>query len=136
MQQIMSPREPRYCTRHSFHTRTAKGKISYRKRRRRNKVNSSLRKPFEPAILSIPANMSVIWFNDDQSEHSVAVNASSSDVPPEAVFDSDLIDPNGGSFIHKFTIPRTYDYYDSINSLSKSSIKMGSEFEGGQNMTC
>jgi plastocyanin len=80
--------------------------------------------------------MSVIWFNDDQSEHSVAVNATNSDMPPEAVFDSDLIDPNGGSFIHKFTIPGTYDYYDSMNRLSKSSIKMGSEFEGGQNMTC
>ncbi|MDQ4016439.1 MAG: hypothetical protein M3136_11840, partial [Thermoproteota archaeon] len=37
---------------------------------------------FEPSDISIPANMGVIWFNDDDSPHSVTFNDTNS---PEAI---------------------------------------------------
>lgn len=84
--------------------------------------------PFEPSSISIPANMGVAWFNDDDSQHSVTFN----DTSPEAI-DSGDIGP-GGIFIHKFSMPGTYDYYDSANPQSKGRINVGGEFESGQNM--
>ena len=84
--------------------------------------------PFEPSGISIPANMGVVWFNDDDSQHSVTFN----DTSPEAI-DSGDIAP-GGFFIHKFSTPGIYDYYDSANPQSKGRINVGSEFETGQNM--
>ena len=35
---------------------------------------------FEPGTISIPANMTVIWFNNDDAEHSVTVNAGNSTI--------------------------------------------------------
>jgi plastocyanin len=84
--------------------------------------------PFEPASISIPANMSVIWFNEDVSQHSVTFN----DTSPEAIDSGPLA--QGDVFIHKFSIPGIYDYYDSQNPTSKGRINVGSEFESGQNM--
>jgi plastocyanin len=84
--------------------------------------------PFEPFGISIPAGMGVVWFNDDDSQHSVTFN----DTSPEAIAQADVAP--GGFFIHKFTVPGTYDYYDSDNPSSKGRIKVGSEFEPGQNM--
>src|ERR671922_137101 len=84
--------------------------------------------PSEPSHISIPANMGVVWFNDDDSEHSVTFN----DTSPEAI-DSGTI-AQGGFFIHKFTTPGIYDYYDSGNPQSKGRINVGGGFEGGQNM--
>ena len=84
--------------------------------------------PFEPSGISIPANMGVIWFNDDDSQHSVTFN----DTSPETIASGPIA--QGGFFIHKFSIPGTYDYYDSENPQSKGRIKVGDEFESGQNM--
>jgi plastocyanin len=89
---------------------------------------------FEPQVISIPANMTVIWFNEDQSPHSVTVNASNSTVPASEQFDSDLIDPESGSFTHKFTVPGVYDYYDSTNPSSKGRVNVGGEYEEGKNI--
>jgi plastocyanin len=84
--------------------------------------------PFEPFGISIPANMTVIWFNDDDSEHSVTFN----DTSPESITSGTIA--QGGFFTHKFSIPGIYDYYDSANPQSKGRINVGSEFESGQNM--
>jgi plastocyanin len=84
--------------------------------------------PFEPSIISIPANMGVIWFNEDDSPQSVTFNATN----PEAI-QSVTIAP-GGFFIHKFTVPGTYVYYNSENPSAKGIIMVGSEFESGQYM--
>jgi plastocyanin len=84
--------------------------------------------PFEPSVISIPANMTVIWFNDDDSEHTVTFN----DTNPEAI-EPATIAP-GGFFIHQFSTPGIYDYYDSENPSAKGSIKVGTKFEPGQNM--
>jgi plastocyanin len=84
--------------------------------------------PFEPAVISIPANMGVVWFNDDDSQHSVTFN----DTSPEAIAPGDM--GPGGIFIHKFSTPGIYDYYDGANPQAKGRISVGSEFESGQNM--
>jgi plastocyanin len=84
--------------------------------------------PFEPSEISIPANMTVIWFNEDESPHSVTFN----DTNPEQI-QPGTIAP-GGFFIHKFTVPGTYDYYDEENPSAKGRIKVGAEFETGQYM--
>lgn len=84
--------------------------------------------PFEPSEISIPANMTVIWFNEDESPHSVTFN----DTSPEQI-EPGTIAP-GGFFIHQFTVPGTYDYYNSENPSAKGRIKVGAEFEPGQNM--
>jgi plastocyanin len=84
--------------------------------------------PFEPSDISIPANMGVAWFNEDDSPYSVTFN----DTSPEAI-DSGEIAP-GGFFIHKFSTPGIYDYYNSANPQSKGRINVGAEFESGQNM--
>ena len=83
---------------------------------------------FEPSDISIPANMGVVWFNDDGSEHSVTFN----DTSPEAI-DPGTIAP-GGFFIHKFSTPGIYEYYDDQNPSAKGRINVGGEFESGQYM--
>jgi plastocyanin len=85
--------------------------------------------PYEPTTISIPTGMTVIWFNEDQSEHSVTASSA----PQGAAFDSGLIAP-GGFFTHTFSVPGIYDYDDSANPSSKGRIKVGSEFEAGSNM--
>jgi plastocyanin len=89
---------------------------------------------FEPQVISIPANMTVIWFNEDQSPHSVTVNASNSTVPASEQFDSDLIIPDSGSFFYQFKVPGVYDYYDKTNPSSKGRINVGGEYEDGKNI--
>src|SRR5215210_4070146 len=84
--------------------------------------------PFEPSSISIPANMGVVWFNDDDSQHSVTFN----DTSPEAIDSADIAP--GGFFIHQFSTPGIYDYYDSANPQSKGRINVGAEFESGQYM--
>ncbi len=84
--------------------------------------------PFEPSSISIPANMTVIWFNDDDSTHTITFNYTS----PQAI-DPGMVEP-GGFFIHKFSMPGNYDYYDSYDPSLKGRIKVGAEFEPGQNM--
>jgi plastocyanin len=83
---------------------------------------------FEPSDISIPANMGVVWFNDDDSPHSVTFN----DTSPEAI-DPGTIAP-GGFFIHKFSTPGIYEYYDDQNPSAKGRINVGGEFESGQYM--
>jgi plastocyanin len=84
--------------------------------------------PFEPSEISIPANMTVIWFNEDDSPHSVTFN----DTSPEAIQSGSVA--SGGFFLHKFTVPGTYDYFDEENPLAKGRIRVGGEFETGQYM--
>ena len=83
---------------------------------------------FEPSDISIPTNMGVVWFNDDDSEHSVTFN----DTSPEAI-DPGTIAP-GGFFIHQFSTPGIYEYYDDQNPSAKGRINVGGEFESGQYM--
>jgi len=73
---------------------------------------------FEPGTISIPANMTVIWFNNDDAEHSVTVNTGNSTIPSGAAFDSDLIDPDRGSFFHQFTVRSSFYRHNNDNPYS------------------
>jgi plastocyanin len=84
---------------------------------------------FEPSSISIPANMTVIWFNDDDSPHSVTFN----DTNPEAIAPGDIAP--GGFFIHQFSTPGIYAYYDNENPSAKGRIKVGSMIQPGQYMS-
>jgi len=88
--------------------------------------------PFEPSSISIPANMTVIWFNDDDSTHTVTFN--NNDTNSSESIDSSGDIASGGFFIHQFSVPGNYEYYDSYDPSLKGRIKVGSEFENGQNM--
>lgn len=88
---------------------------------------------FEPSVISIPANMTAIWFNEDDSPHSITVDSSST-VPASEQFSSDFIDPVSGSFFYHFRVPGVYDYYDGVDPSSKGRINVGGEFESGSNM--
>jgi plastocyanin len=90
--------------------------------------------PFQPTTVSIPAGMTIIWFNEDQGEHSIKMNTTTSKVTNSTdTLNSDLIPPEG-SFTHTFTVPGIYDYYDSQNPSAKGRIKVGSEVQKGENM--
>jgi plastocyanin len=84
--------------------------------------------PFEPSIVSIPINVTVIWFNEDESPHSIMFN----DTSPEAIEPATIA--SGGFFVHQFSTAGTYDYYDTENPTSMGRIDVGSKFQQGQNM--
>ena len=101
---------------------------------------------FDPADVSIPLGMTVIWFNDDNSLHSVTTTnntaiivksgslySSYSTAPPQRI-DSAPIPTNGGSFIHTFSKPGTYNYYDKFDPRMHGTINVGSAIEPGKNM--
>jgi len=89
---------------------------------------------FNPAIISIPANLTVIWFNDDQNPHTVTVDTSISELArPDAAFDSGMIAPQG-AFVHQFKDPGTYVYYDRVNPSARGKVSVGDSFENGKNM--
>jgi plastocyanin len=81
---------------------------------------------FVPNAVSIPVGMTVIWFNNDNGEHSVTTLTNNSYSPPEAI-DSGPIVQNGGSFIHTFNHPATYVYFDQFDPSARGSISVGSD---------
>ena len=83
---------------------------------------------YNPSQVSIPAGMSVVWFNDDSNPHSVTTISSA----PEK-FDSGIIPP-GGFSIMTFTKPGLYMYYDKMNPSIEGSIVVGDLVQLGKNM--
>jgi plastocyanin len=92
------------------------------------------RSSFEPATIAIPANMTIIWFNDDQNPHTVTMNTSSSNVSSaDTSFDSGIIPPTG-QFIQQFSQSGIYEYYDNTNPSAKGRINVGDSYELGTNI--
>jgi plastocyanin len=87
---------------------------------------------FEPKEISIPTGMTVIWFNNDEGQHTVTTLTNNSYSPPEA-FDSGGILGSGGSFIHQFNTPGTYAYSDQFNPSIHGIVNVGSSVEQGKN---
>jgi plastocyanin len=83
---------------------------------------------YDPSQVSIPAGMTVVWFNDDSTPHSVTTISSA----PEQ-FDSGIIPP-GGFSIMTFTKPGVYIYYDKMNPSVEGSIIVGDLVHLGKNM--
>jgi plastocyanin len=109
---------------------------------------------YDPANVSIPAGMTVVWFNDDSAQHTVTAltneseQGRSSPVPVLAPllepvlktiapggerFDSGVIPP-GGFSVFTFTKPGTYPYYDEFNPSHRGQINVGDLMERGKNM--
>jgi plastocyanin len=87
---------------------------------------------FEPADVSIPTGMTVIWFNDDSAPHTVTTMFNSTYTPPHAL-NSGPIQGNGGSFIQTFTKAGTYDYYDQFDPSVHGRITVSTGMETGKN---
>ena len=77
--------------------------------------------------------MTVIWFNDDDDEHTVTTVQNNSGSAPE-ILDSGPIQGMGGSFIHTFTKEGIYNYYDQMNPTVQGHIIVGGPTEEGRNM--
>jgi plastocyanin len=96
--------------------------------------SSDGRSQFDPPNIAIPGNLTVIWFNDDQNPHTITVNKSSSElVDPNATFDSGFMAPFG-TFVHQFTTPGTYVYYDRLNPSAKAQVTVGDMYAVGKNI--
>jgi plastocyanin len=95
--------------------------------------SSTGKSTFDPIDVSIPSGMTVIWFNDDHVYHTVTTVSNNTYKPP-VTFDSSFIPSNGGSYIHSFTKPGIYEYYDRLNPSVHAQISVGSAFETGKNM--
>lgn len=89
--------------------------------------------PYQPSEIAIPVGMTVVWFNDDDGEHTITTAQNSSNPSPE-VLDSGPIQGMGGSFIHTFTKEGIYNYYDQLNPSAKGRLVVGGPTEGGKNM--
>ncbi|HET8794290.1 MAG TPA: hypothetical protein VFM31_10875 [Nitrososphaeraceae archaeon] len=83
---------------------------------------------YDPSQVSIPAGMSIAWFNDDSDPHTVTTISSA----PEQ-FDSGIIPPSGFS-VMTFTKPGLYIYYDKMNPSITGSIIVGDLVQLGKNM--
>jgi len=83
---------------------------------------------YDPSQVSIPAGMSIAWFNDDSNPHTVTTISSA----PEQ-FDSGIIPPSGFS-VMTFTKPGLYIYYDKMNPSITGSIIVGDLVQLGKNM--
>lgn len=88
---------------------------------------------FGPAEVNIPVGMTVIWFNDDSGEHSVTTWANNSYMPPQ-VISSGPIPASGGSFIHTFSKPGIYNYYDQFDPSTHGRIAVGTDIVITKNM--
>jgi hypothetical protein len=88
---------------------------------------------YDPPEISIPTGMTVIWFNDDDGDHSVTTISNETYTAPES-FDSGPILTDGGSFVHAFDKPGVYHYYDTFNPSAQGTINVGGAIEEGKNM--
>jgi plastocyanin len=107
--------------------------------------SSSSNSYFNPAVVSIPAGMTVIWFNNDNIYHTVTTISNTTYSPPEK-FDSGPIPgylPGGGyfgngalggSYIHTFSKPGIYAYEDTQHPSNHGQIIVGNEMVKGKNM--
>ena len=109
---------------------------------------------YAPNNASIPAGMTVVWFNDDSTQHTVTslTNESSHEgLSPFPVLnpilepaepnilsgveqcDSGVIPP-GGFSVFTFTKPGNYPYYDEFNPTHRGQINVGDLVEVGRSM--
>jgi len=86
---------------------------------------------FQPQYVNLPAGMTVIWFNNDEGEHSITTLTNSTYSSPVA-FDSGPIAADGGSVIHQFNTPGRYVYFDQFNPSVHGVINVGSGIENGK----
>lgn len=91
------------------------------------------RSAFAPQEIAIPTGMTVIWFNNDEGEHSVTTLTNSTYSAPETISSGPIVQ-NGGSFIHTFNQPGKYVYFDQFNPSAQGVVIVGSAIQTGKNM--
>ena len=78
---------------------------------------------YNPASFNATVNGSaVIWRNDGGVNHTVTTNSTLNTGLP--TFDSGIISHNGGTYPYSFTKAGTYNYYCTIHSWMKGTIKV------------
>ncbi|HJT47178.1 MAG TPA: hypothetical protein VJ729_03265 [Nitrososphaeraceae archaeon] len=75
--------------------------------------------------------MTVIWFNNDQGQHTITTLPNNIYSPPQA-FDSGVVPGSGGSFIHQFNQPGSYVYFDQFNPSVHGIVNVGYAIEQGK----
>ncbi len=74
---------------------------------------------FIPQNISIQANTTVTWINNDTVAHTVTGDANA-----PAAFGSGVVNP-GGSYSHTFTAQGVYPYHCSIHPFMKGNVSVG-----------
>lgn len=88
---------------------------------------------FVPQEIAIPTGMTVIWFNNDDGQHSLSTLTNSTYSAPETINSGPIVQ-EGGSFIHTFTQPGKYVYFDQFNPSAQGVVNVGSTLQTGKNM--
>ena len=81
--------------------------------------------------IGMPVGMTVIWFNNDDGEHSVTTLTNNTYSPPQTI-DSGTISADGCSFIHQFNTPGRYVYFDQYDPSIHGVINVGAPIEIGK----
>jgi nitrite reductase (NO-forming) len=75
--------------------------------------NPSSTKPYNPSPLSVPIGTTVIWTNNDNTEHTITEGNPSGNTPANG-FDSGILAP-GKTFTHTFDTVGTIQYYCTLH---------------------
>ena len=75
--------------------------------------NPSSTKPYTPSPLSVPIGTTVIWTNNDNTEHTITEGNPSGNTPANG-FDSGILAP-GKTFTHTFDTVGTIQYYCTLH---------------------
>lgn len=98
---------------------------------------------FSPAKVSIPAGMTVIWFNNGLGDHTVTTIKTKNYSAPEDFNSGPIVGRHssatgglfggnyGGSFVHTFTKPGIYNYTDSRFVGAMGVIEVGDAVQTG-----
>lgn len=96
-------------------------------------VSSNDTTQFTPREVSIPADMTVFWTNNDNDVHSITTISNATYSPPE-VFASKLLEPDGGTFEYSFMQVGTYHYVDGHHPNISGVINVGNGMATGKHM--
>jgi plastocyanin len=77
---------------------------------------------FNPASITVPKGTTVIWVNQDTTDHQI-VNDAQGTIAQGALFTSNSL-PKGASYSFKFDNPGTYPYHCSIHPSMKATVKV------------
>jgi plastocyanin len=69
---------------------------------------------FNPGTITITANTSIKWINNDGVPHTVTSNG--------GLFDSGTISPNGGTWSHLFPLAGTFQYHCAVHTFMTASV--------------
>ncbi len=75
--------------------------------------NPSAAEPYNPSPLTVSVGTTIVWTNNDNTEHTVTEGSPSGNTPPNG-FDSGILAP-GKTFTHHFDTAGTTQYYCTLH---------------------